>query len=77
MCDKKYTLQRRSVKMDEYLQRIVNKIKGNGYLEKIDKIKVERLMIRSILMEKLSQEIIKNFEGIKKVNPEVERWMNG
>ena len=77
MCDKKYTLQRRSVKMDEYLQRIVNKIKENGYLEKIDKIKVERLMIRSILMEKLSQEIIKNFEGIKKVNPEVERWMNG
>lgn len=63
--------------MDEYLQRIVNKIKENGYLEKIDKIKVERLMIRSILMEKLSQEIIKNFEGIKKVNPEVERWMNG
>lgn len=63
------------------LDKVVEKIEENGYPGKIKHPEIIRLLVHyrpaRDYLNKAMNIIIQGFQGIKKVNPEVEKYMKG
>lgn len=73
----KTVLTRRAVQWENFLDKIVSKIKENGYTKPIFKIEIERLILKNSKIKEIGEEVIGGFKGIEEVNPEVKAWMKG
>lgn len=79
MCDDRVRtlLTRRAIQWEEFLQKIIDTVKENGYKEKLFKPEIERLILRHSSIRDIEKDIINGFSGIEKLNPEVKSWLKG
>ena len=79
MCNDKVktVLTRRAVQWDDFLQEIIEKVEEIGYKNKLYKPELERLILRHSAIQIVKQDIILGFNGVNKINKEVEAWMKG
>jgi len=77
----KTQLSRVPVEWDSLIRDLIRKIEENGYEHEIFSPEIVRLLIHyrpaRENLNKAFEAIIKGFQGIKKVSPEVEKWMRG
>lgn len=77
----KTQLKRMPLEWIELIDKVIKKIEENGYPERVMPPEIVRLLIhfrpaREKLNEAFSS-IIQGFQGVKKLNPEVEKYMKG
>lgn len=77
----KTTMRRMPVEWLELLNSVIRKIEENGFPEKVFDTEIVRLLVHfnpaRKHLNKALEEIIQGFQGVQKLNPEVERWMRG
>lgn len=77
----KTAMKRTPVEWSDLIDEVIKKIEENGYPEKLKEPEIIRLLVhfrpaRSELDNAFAK-IVQGFQGIQKVNPEVEKWMKG
>ena len=75
----KTIIQKVPIEWNELLMKTIEKIEANGFPEKVFATEIVRLLVHyrpaREHLNKSFEEIIKGFQGIQKVRPEVEKIM--
>lgn len=75
--NEKTVLMRRSLEWDGFLQELIDEIEENGFILKITKPQIERLILHHKSIMDIKNDIIKGFKGIESIRPEINMWMKG
>ena len=66
---------------DKLIEKLISIVAESGYPARLKKTEVLRLLLHynpsRKYLNKALEEIVNGFNGIKRINPEVEKWMKG